>query len=47
MNHKWKQVTARASRASKLLFQESSSSSSRREAMLRYAHADKEEVEEQ
>jgi hypothetical protein len=30
-----------------VVFQGSSSSSSRREAMLRYAHADEEEVEEQ
>jgi hypothetical protein len=35
MNHKLKQVTARASKASKSLFQGTSSSSSRREAMLR------------
>jgi hypothetical protein len=42
MNHKLKQVVARASRASKSLFK-GSSSSSRREAVLRYVHADEEE----
>jgi hypothetical protein len=38
MNHKLKQAAARASRASKSLFQGSSSSSNRREAMLRCVH---------
>jgi hypothetical protein len=37
MNRKLKQVTVRASRASKSLFQGSSSTNSRREAMLRCA----------
>jgi hypothetical protein len=46
MNHKLKQVTTRASRASKSLFQGSSSNSSRREAMLRYVRADEEEGEQ-
>jgi hypothetical protein len=45
MNCKFKQVAVRASRASKSLFQERSSSSSRREAMLRCACANEEEVE--
>jgi hypothetical protein len=40
MNRKLKQVVARASRANKSLFQGSSSSSSRREAMLRCAHGE-------
>jgi hypothetical protein len=43
MNHKLKQVTVRASRVSKSLFQGSSSSSSRREAMLRCARGEEEE----
>jgi hypothetical protein len=38
MNHKLKQVVVRASRASKLLFQESSSSNNRRDALLRCVH---------
>jgi hypothetical protein len=42
MNRKLKQVAARVTRASKSLFQGSSSSSSRREAMLRCAHGEKE-----
>jgi hypothetical protein len=42
-NHKLKQVMTRASRANKLLFQDSSSSSSRREAMLRCVRAEEEE----
>jgi hypothetical protein len=45
MNRKLKQVTATASRASKSLFQGSSSSSSRREAMLRCACGEEEERE--
>jgi hypothetical protein len=40
MNCKLKQVMARASRANKSLFQGSSSSSSRREAMLRCARGE-------
>jgi hypothetical protein len=47
MNHKLKQVEVRASRVSKSLFQGSSSSNSRREAMLRCAHADEEDEEQQ
>jgi hypothetical protein len=43
MNHKLKQVTTRASRANKSLFQGSSSSSSRQEAMLRCARGEEEE----
>jgi hypothetical protein len=43
MNRKLKQVTARASRASKSLFLGSSSSSSRREAMLRCARGEEEQ----
>jgi hypothetical protein len=46
MNLKLKQVAARASRASKSLFQGSSSSSSRCEAMLSCARADEEEVKQ-
>jgi hypothetical protein len=46
MNRKLKQVSVRASRASKSLFQGSSSSSSSREAMLRYARANEEEEEQ-
>jgi hypothetical protein len=38
MNRKLKQVAVRASRASKSLFEGSSSSNSRREAMLRCVH---------
>jgi hypothetical protein len=40
MNYKLKQVRARASRASKSLFQGSSSSNSKREAMLRCARGE-------
>jgi hypothetical protein len=47
MNRKLKQVTARASRASKSLFLGSSSSSSRREAMLRCARGEEEHGEEE
>jgi hypothetical protein len=43
MNRKLKQVTARESRASKLLSQGSSSSSSRQEAMLRCVHGEEEQ----
>jgi uncharacterized protein YdaT len=43
MNHKLKQVTVRASRASKSLFHGSSSSSSKQEAMLRCAHGEDEQ----
>jgi hypothetical protein len=46
MNRKLKQVAVRASRASKSLFQGSSSSTSRLEAMLRCACADEEEAEQ-
>jgi hypothetical protein len=42
MNRKLKQVAMRASRANKSLFQGSSSSSSRREAMLRCARGEEE-----
>jgi hypothetical protein len=38
MNHKLKQVTVRASKASESLFPESSSSNIRREAMLSCVH---------
>jgi hypothetical protein len=47
MNRKLKQVTTRASRASKSLFLGSSSSSSRREAMLRCARGEEEHGEEE
>jgi hypothetical protein len=43
MNHKVKQVTVRASRASKSLFQGSSSSGNRREAMIRCARGDEQQ----
>jgi hypothetical protein len=43
MNRKLKQVTVRESRASKLLSQGSSSSSSRQEAMLRCVHGEEEQ----
>jgi hypothetical protein len=43
MNHKLKQVAARASRASKSLFQWSSFNSSRQEAMLRCACGEEEQ----
>jgi hypothetical protein len=47
MNHKLKYVATRVSRASKSFFQRSSSSSIRREAMLRYARAHEEEEQQQ
>jgi hypothetical protein len=43
MNRKLKQVTVRTSRASKSLFQGSSSSSSRRDAMLRYVRGEEQQ----
>jgi hypothetical protein len=43
MNCKLKQVAVRVSRANKSLFQGSSSSSSRREVMLRCAHGEEEQ----
>jgi hypothetical protein len=46
MNCKLEQVTVRVSRASNLLFQGSSYSSSRRATMLRYVHANEEEEEQ-
>jgi hypothetical protein len=46
MNYRLKQVTTRASRASESLFQGSSSSSRRQEAMLRCARVDEEDAEQ-
>jgi hypothetical protein len=47
MNRKLKQVAARASRANKSFFQGSSSSSSKREAILRCAHGEEEQCGEE